>query len=263
VSDSRALQFSTSTPPRLRVWPEPNIIHGFLGRLGGRSSGAYESLNLSHFVGDDPQAVADNWKRLRGTLPESMVFSRVNQVHGNAVRLVTHADATTRPQADGMVTREAGIILGIFTADCVPVLMVSSRPQAACALHAGWRGVLSGIAANGVRRMEELGTPARALRVALGPSIGSCCFEVDAELARRFVREIPSSVRQAREGKPGKAFLNLRGIIRDQLIQAGVPAHAIMNSGPCTRCASDQYFSRRAAAGRTTGLQMSFVGFAP
>jgi polyphenol oxidase len=238
-------------------------MHGFLGRLGGGSRGAYESFNLSHFVGDDPQAVADNWERLRGTLPESIVFARVNQVHGNAVRVVTHADATTRPCADGMATREAGIILGIFTADCVPVLMVSRRPQVACALHAGWRGVLSGIAANGVRRMEELGTPTSAIRVALGPSIGPCCFEVDAELAGRFVREIPSSARQAREGKPGKAFLNLRGIIRDQLVEAGVPAHAITNPGPCTRCASDQYFSRRAAAGLTTGLQMSFVGFTP
>ena len=85
----------------------------------------------------------------------------------------------------------------------------------------------------------------------------------DAELAGRFVREIPGSALRARDGKPGKAFLNLRGIICDQLIAAGIPAHAITNSGPCTRCASDQYFSRRAAAGVTTGLQMSFVGFAP
>ena len=263
MSDSHTLQFSTSTPPRLRVWPEPGIIHGFLGRVGGRSTGAYESLNLSRFVGDDPQAVADNWERLRGTLPESIVFSHVNQVHGNVVRVVTHADAATRPRADGMATGEPGIILGIFTADCVPVLMVSRRPQVACALHAGWRGVLAGIAADGVRRMEELGTPAGAIRVALGPSIGSCCFEVDAELAGRFVREIPASAPHVRDGKPGKAFLNLREIIRDQLIEAGVPAHAITSAGPCTRCASDRYFSRRGAAGVTTGLQMSFVGFAP
>lgn len=263
MSDFHALQFSTSTPPRLRAWPEPGIIHGFLGRLGGLSRGPYDSLNLSHFVGDDPQAVADNWERMRGTLPESTVFSRVNQVHGNAVRVVTHADAAARPRADGMATREPGIVLGIFTADCVPVLMISSQPQVACALHAGWRGVLSGIAANGVRRMEELGTPTSAIRVALGPSIGPCCFEVDAELAARFVREIPGSARHAHDGKPGKAFLNLRGIIRGQLIEAGVPAHAITNPGPCTRCSSDQYFSRRAAAGTTTGLQMSFVGFTP
>jgi polyphenol oxidase len=247
----------------LRVWPEPGITHGFLGRLGGRSRGVYESLNLSHLVGDDPQAVADNWERLRRALPENIVFSRLNQVHGNAVRVVIAADAGTRPRADGMVTREPGIILGIFTADCVPVLMTSCRPPVACALHAGWRGVLSGIAGNGVRKMEELGALPSEIRIALGPSIGPCCFEVDAELAARFVREIPGSAGQARDGKPGKAFLNLRGIIRDQLVEAGVPAYAITNPGPCTRCASDQYFSRRAAAGATTGLQMSFVGFTP
>jgi len=263
VPDSHPLQFSTADPPILRVWADAGIIHGFLGRRGGLSRGVYESLNLSHFVGDDAQAVADNWARLRGTLPEGIVFSRVNQVHGNAVRVVTDADAGRRPHADGMATREPGIILGIFTADCVPVLMTSRRPQAACALHAGWRGVLSGIAANGVRKMEELGAATSGLRVALGPSIGPCCFEVDADLAARFGREIPNSARQTRDGKPGKAFLNLRGILRDQLVESGVRAHAITNLGPCTRCASDQYFSRRAAAGATTGLQMSFVGFTP
>jgi len=247
----------------LRAWPEPGIVNGFLGRLGGQSTGAYDSLNLSYFVGDDSEAVAGNWQRLRGALPQNLVFSRLNQVHGNAVQVVSRGNAETRPRADGMVTRERGIILGIFSADCVPVLMIGARAQVAGALHAGWRGVLSGIASNGVTRMEELGAPSGAIRVALGPSIGPCCFEVDAELAARFVREIPGSARHARDGKPGKAFLDLRGMVSDQLVAAGVPADAIDNLGPCTRCANDRYFSRRAAAGTTTGLQMSFVGFTP
>ena len=261
VPDSQETHLSTAHPPILRAWPDEQIVSGFAGRLGGRSVVVYESMNLSHLVGDDRDAVDANWKLLRATLPSGIVFARSKQVHGSVVRVVTHADAAERQEADGMVTCERGIVLGIFTADCVPILMTGQNPQVACALHAGWRGVIAGIAANGVAAMGKFGAKSSDVRVALGPSIGSCCFEVDDALADRFIAEVPRAVRHTREGKPGKAYLNLRGIIRDQLIDAGVPGRAIENIGPCTRCASDRFFSRRAAGGVTTGLQMSFVGF--
>ncbi len=262
MPNSREIQFSTTHPPIIRVWQDDGIVHGFLGRAGGQSRGTYESLNLSQFVGDEPADVAANWERLRAGLPRAIEFARLNQVHGGDIKIVTHANAAERVPADGMVTCESGIILGIFTADCVPILMTARGRQVACALHAGWRGVIAGIAANGVRAMEDLGAKPSEIRAALGPSIGPCCFEVEAELAARFVREIPMSARHAREGKPGKAYLNLRGIVREQLIEAGVSEDGIETAGPCTRCASDRFFSRRAAGGATTGLQMSFVGFA-
>ena len=107
---------------------------------------------------------------------------------------------------------------------------------------------------------ESLAAKPGNIRAALGPSIDVCCFEVDSDLAERFVAFIPSAARHAREGKPGKAYLNLRAIIRDQLVGAGVPPASIESIGPCTRCASDRYFSRRAAGGVITGVQMSFVG---
>jgi YfiH family protein len=174
--------------------------------------------------------------------------------------VVTRADAGERPAADGMVTRERGVVLGIFTADCVPILMATRDGDVAGTLHAGWRGVIAGIASNGVDAMERLGAGRGEIRAALGPSIGPCCFEVDADLASRFAAEIPGAAHHAREGKPGKAYLDLRAIVRDQLVAAGIAAEAIESVGPCTRCASDQYFSRRAAGGVTTGVQMSFVG---
>ena len=263
MPDSHQTHLSTAGPPILRVWNDPRIVHGFLGRRGGQSKGTYASMNLSQFVGDDPDDVAANWNRLYEVLPHPVLFSRLNQVHGNAVRVVTRADAGERPPADGMATCDPGVVLGIFTADCVPVLMTTRDAAVACALHAGWRGVIAGIAANGIEAMEKLGASRGEVRAALGPSIGPCCFEVDAELAARFAAEIPGSARYARDGKPGKAYLDLRAIVRDQLVVAGVPADAIENAGPCTRCASDQFFSRRAAGGVTTGLQMSFIGRAP
>ena len=261
--DSHQTHLSTAGPPILRVWSDPRIVHGFLGRRGGQSKGIYASMNLGQFVGDDADDVSTNWERLRATLPDGLVFSRLHQVHGNTVRVVTRADAAERPPADGMVTRERGIVLGIFTADCVPILMTTPDGDVACALHAGWRGIIAGIAANGIDAMERLGARRGDVRAALGPSIGPCCFEVDAELASQFAAEISGSARHARDGKPGKAYLDLRAIVRDQLIEAGVARDSIENAGPCTRCASDQYFSRRAAAGVTGGVQMSFVGLAP
>ncbi|MGH7249125.1 MAG: peptidoglycan editing factor PgeF, partial [Pseudomonadota bacterium] len=248
--------------PILDPWREPGLVAGFLGRRGGVSTGAFASMNLSSLIGDEPDAVAENWRRLRAALAPNLSFARLSQVHGNAVITVTRDNVDERPRADAMVTREAGIILGIFTADCVPVLLRAPREHVAGALHAGWRGVIGGIAGAGIRAMDSLGAPPHSIRAALGPSIGPCCFEVDRALANRFAAEIPGSARHRREGRPGKAYLDLRAIVREQLIAAGVASHAIENVGPCTRCTAGQYFSRRAAGGAVTGLQLSFAGFA-
>ena len=248
--------------PRLEPWREAGIAAGFLGREGGVSTGAFASMNLSELVGDDPAHVAENWRRLRASLPPELTFARLRQVHGNEVLVVTRANSDERPRADAIVTREAGIVLGIFTADCVPVLLSAPREHVCGAIHAGWRGVIAGIAGASVRAMNSLGAASGSIRAALGPSIGPCCFEVDRELADRFAAEIPATAHHRREGRPGKAYLDLRAIVRDQLIAAGVASDAIESVGPCTRCAPDRYFSRRAAGGAVTGLQLSFVGFA-
>jgi purine-nucleoside/S-methyl-5'-thioadenosine phosphorylase / adenosine deaminase len=251
------------TVPLLQAWDAPARSHGFFSRLGGVSSGAFATLNLSRWVGDDPAAVDENWRRVRPIIGESSVVASVNQVHGAAVRLVTRANASERPRADGMVTAESGIVLAIFTADCVPILMHDPLRRIVGALHAGWRGILAGIVEAGIDAMRSRGADAQDLRVALGPSIGACCFEVDADLAARFARRMPGAVGRTCEGRPGKAYLDLRGIVRLQLVRFGVDAAHIAIVGPCTRCASDRYFSRRGAGNSTTGLQMSFIGLAP
>jgi copper oxidase (laccase) domain-containing protein len=95
----------------------------------------------------------------------------------------------------------------------------------------------------------------------MGPAIGGCCFEVETELADRFAAEIPDAREHTRAGRSGKAFMSLRSIIRGQLERAGLRPDAILSVGPCTKCAADRFFSRRAAGGVTTGLQMSYIGF--
>jgi YfiH family protein len=251
------------TIPILRAWPDDaGLRHGFIGRAGGVSTGAFASMNLSHWVGDDERAVDSNWARLRREIPALDLVARLNQVHGNDVHAATRDTAGLRPAGDGLFTAEPGVILGIFTADCVPILMVDTKRKIAGALHAGWRGVIADIAAVGVRAMLQFGSRASDIRAAMGPSIGPCCFEVDADLGDRFSHEVVGASNHIKVGCPGKAFIDLRAVVRDQLERSGLAAANIASLGPCTRCAADRFFSRRANGGRITGLQMSFIGFA-
>ena len=170
-------------------------------------------MNLSYWVGDDDRAVDTNWERLRRQVPDLKLVARLNQVHGNVVHAATRDTAALRPPGDGIVTAEPGVMLGIFTADCVPILLVDSKRKVAGALHAGWRGVIADIADAGVRAMVQLGARPSDIRAALGPSIGQCCFEVDAELGDRFGREIAGARNHTRAGRPGKAFIDLRAVV--------------------------------------------------
>jgi YfiH family protein len=261
-----ASSMASSVPPlhsaTIAPWSEAIIAHGFMSRTGGVSAGAYASFNLAEWTGDDPAAVRENWARWHETFPRMRV-ARLAQVHGNLVHRIGADHDGSRPNGDGMVTAESGIALGVFSADCVPILLFDADAGVVGALHAGWRGTIANIAAEGVRAMAALGAHSYRIRAAMGPSIGQCCFEVNADLATRFAHEIHGAEMHARPGRPGKSYLDLRGIIAGQLRRAGLAPTAIANIGPCTRCANNRYFSRRSARGATTGLQMSFIGFRP
>jgi YfiH family protein len=263
---------ASSGPRTITAFDIPGLIHGFCGRTGGVSVGPFASFNLAEWIGDDPRSIAENWRRWKARYPH-LLIARLRQVHGALVHRADQAEAQSengstndspRRQGDGMVTATAGVALGIFTADCVPILMVDADQRIVAALHAGWRGTLAGIAGEGVRAMRALGARPASIRAALGPAIGPCCFEVDAVLAEDFARQIPGASAYSRAGCPGKAYLDLRSIVRQQLAREGLEVRSIVNVGPCTRCANDTYFSRRGALAdglHTSGLQMSFIGF--
>jgi YfiH family protein len=246
--------------PILRAWDDDSFYLGFIGSLGGTSAGRYTSMNLSYFVGDSGEAVDRNWESLRRDEPALEQVVTLNQVHGVEILDVTSDSVGQRPEGDGMVTTETGITLGIYTADCVPILMADKQRHIIGALHAGWRGLIGGIIDAGVRAMTAKGANVHDLSIAMGPSIGLCCFEVDNSLGERFAREVPDAIRHRRAGLPGKAFLDLRGIVKSQFERAGVDTQNIWSLGPCTKCESDKFFSRRAAGGKQTGLQLSFIG---
>jgi len=239
----------------------PGLGHGFCGRRGGSSSGRYESFNLSRWVNDDSAAVELNWNALASRLPPHRKVVLLNQVHGTIVHRVGRGHDGTRLTGDGAVTIDEGVVLGIFTADCVPVLMIDPIVRVAGAVHAGWRGTLDGMARSAIDGMIAAGAAPEQIKVAMGPSIGPCCYEVDEELGWRFLRAYPDSAPFVRTGAPGKTMLDLRGVLGDQFLQAGVRAESISAVGPCTKCAFDRFFSRRGAGGVQCGLQLSFIGF--
>src|SRR3970282_1025077 len=165
---------------RLKVdqWERYNsLLHGVMGRRGGNSVGPYAGLNVSYRVGDDNQVVSQNVcdvKHLVGIHDGKIVTMK--QVHGDQIVEVKDKALKEAGEADGMVTRGAGIHLGVLTADCVPILILAPMHKMVAAVHAGWRGTLMGIAAKAVRLFNDsYGVSPGEIEAALGPSIGACC----------------------------------------------------------------------------------------
>jgi YfiH family protein len=256
---------------RAPQWDDmPRLAHGFCGRRGGCSRGPFAELNLSFGVGDDAEAVRENWRRVSQATGAAIRFATMRQVHGTRLVTVRHA-AKERVEADALVTRESGVAVSILTADCVPILFVAPERHAVAAVHAGWRGTIGGIAAHTVRHLERrLGASVHTLRAALGPSIGGCCYEVDRDIVDRLEERwgvIPDAVRRDRVGDtPGaKAMLDLRCANAAILVRAGMRPANIVSIGACTGCATTEYFSYRAATAAAgdgvTGRQLSFIGW--
>ena len=163
---------------RSPVLPTHGVIHGFPERGGGVSTGLRSSLNLGMRWGDDEGNVAQNRRRLAehaGYEPEQLVATR--HVHGTAIHTVGEP-LEPGAEFDGLVCDHVGPVLGAFAADCIPILFVDPEARICGAAHAGWRGTVAGIAPRVIDRMTALGARAERVRVALGPSIGPCCFEV-------------------------------------------------------------------------------------
>lgn len=240
------------------------LLHGFMGRAGGKSVGAYAGLNISYRVGDDPKIVSQNvcdLKLAAGVHDGRIVTMR--QVHGDHIVEVADKKLKEAGEADGMITREPDIFLGVLTADCVPILFVAPKARLVAAVHAGWRGTLAGIAEKAVRRFQsEYKVAPEELEVAFGPSIGPCCYEVKDDVIKPLMKTWGSLTTPSIRVEDGKSFANLRRLNRDIVRAAGVPGKQLFQVGPCTACAGDDFFSYRRARGET-GRQMSFIGWLP
>lgn len=221
-------------------------------RLGGVSRGGLASLNLGSTVGDHPDNVAENRRRYAaaaGFRPEDQVQAR--QVHGTRVAVVE--EPCFPGECDALVTARPGVVLTVLAADCVPVYFLDPVRRVAGIAHAGWRGTAGAVGRAVLAAMQNVyGCRSADCFVAIGPSIGPCCYKVDRPVADRFFEAFPDHQRaMLREAGPGRWRLDLWAANRLPLLEAGVREERIYLSGYCTACRTDLFYSHRAGGGRT------------
>jgi polyphenol oxidase len=226
--------------------------HGFTTRQGGVSPPPWDSLNLGGSVGDEPERVAENWRRLEAAT--GLGFARVRQVHGTRVVHLRGSAAPTE-EADVVLSTEPGVAACISVADCVPVLLADPDSGMVVAVHAGWRGTVARAPLAGVRALAELsGAPPGRILAAIGPSIGPCCYQISPDLAERFARELGSVVRAG----GGGPHLDLWEANRRVLVESGLARERVDVLARCTACDPGSFFSHRRDRGRT-GRQAAFI----
>jgi YfiH family protein len=228
--------------------------HGFFTRRGGVSGGAYASLNCGPRSTDDPAHVAENRARAAralGAAPERLVGLR--QVHGP---LVVEADPawSTPPEADALVTNRPGLVLGIVTADCAPVLLADSEAGVIGAAHAGWRGAVAGVLEATVAAMERLGARRGRIAAVIGPCIAQASYEVRADL-----RE---AVGDARFFAPGRDAAHFQFDLAAYCAQRLAGIGRVEAMGLDTLAEEARFFSHRRrtlAGGGPLGHQLSAI----
>ncbi|HEX2945757.1 MAG TPA: peptidoglycan editing factor PgeF [Clostridia bacterium] len=238
------------------------LIHCFSTRDGGVSSGECSTLNLGFKRKDTRENILTNYGILCDSLgidKDSLVLT--NQVHDTKIVFVEEKDKgkgfskeSDIIGIDGLATVTPGVTLVTSHADCVPVFLFEPETRAAALIHSGWRGTLNNIASQAVKSLT--GVPElRAERIiaVLGPSIGSCCFEVDEDVYSLFADKFDNAAFYRRAGE-GKLKIDLQGIIRDELLSEGLASENIHNCGICTKCRRDLFFSYRGDSCRTGSL---------
>ena len=242
--------------------------HFFCMRRGGVSTGVYEDLDLSFTMGDDPEDVTENFRRAMAHLNrsiEDIVFT--DQMHTVNIRNVTAEDKgkgilTEKDYSDidALITDEPGIVLSVFTADCVPLLFADGRRGVIASAHSGWKGTIGRIGAKVVREMQDkYGCRIEDIRCAAGPCICGNCYEVSRELADMFRKEFPYCTQDMIwDTVPGKSHLDLKAVNRMLLEEAGLLPGNIDISERCTFCEPEMMFSHR-RLGKRRGNMGAFI----
>ena len=233
---------------------EDGFVNGFSTRLGGVSEMPANSLNLAGFNEDAAENILENRRRFLKLFPGKWVFAGCWQVHGADVRVVQSA-AEARPAenergdtiyCDVIVSQAKGVMAGVKTADCVPILIGDPATRAIAAVHAGWRGTLATAAIVAVNRLKrEYDSRPENLRVAIGAAAGPCCYEVGVDVIDAFTSRFGSGASLFKTTRPGHATVDLLKANRDQLQSAGVIAERIHTAPICTMCRTDLFFSYR------------------
>ena len=232
-----------------------NLVHGFTTRMGGVSTGEYESLSLSPFRGDSIENVHRNEEILCESLQLDVKrLSSTKQEHTDNIEVIGNNDIGIgvhfpwEKGVDACITLQKNVPILCYSADCVPILMYAEDIEAVAAVHSGWKGTASKIAAKTIQKLIGLGAKEENIHVAIGPSIGQCCYEVSGDVAKQFDEKYYT----AKEN--GKYMLDLSMANSDMLQICGVKKEHISVSGICTRCNNELFFSHRGQNGKSGTL---------
>lgn len=239
------------------------IRHGFFTRPGGASEGIYAGLNCGLGSSDDSARVLENRRRVSDHLggKHSAVVT-LYQEHGTtALAINAPADRNNLPKADAVVTGVPGLVIGVLTADCGPLLFADPEAKIVAAAHAGWRGAVGGIVESTLAEMERIGAKRSRIAAALGPCISQTAYEVGGEFEDGVVARDPSAGRFfAKTSANAKPHFDLPGYILDRLQKAGVAN--IVNEARCTHANESLFFSYRRTTQRKEpdyGRQISAI----
>ena len=239
-----------------------DIPHGFLGRRGGVSQGVVAGLNAGLGSDDDPAAVAENRRRAAAAVLPGAPLVGVYQIHSpDCVTVSAPWSDADRPRADALVTSRPGVLLGIITADCAPVLLADRAAGVVGAAHAGWRGAFDGELENTVAAMVALGARVEAIEAAIGPCIAQPSYEVDAGFRDRFMAVSADDGRFFAAGRLGHWQFDLPGYVAARLGASGVGR--VDSLGLDTYALPDRYYSFRRATHRAEpayGRQIALIG---
>lgn len=247
------------------------VAHGFATRLGGVSTGPYAELNLGITRPDEREAVRENYRRFCAAIGadvDSLVMT--HQVHEDTIRVASRADVLPDLldpidyRVDGLITDEPGLCLTIYYADCLPVLLYDPVKKVIAAVHSGWRGTSLGIAPQGARKMvERYGSDPQDILAAIGPGIGPCCFETHDDVPTAMEEKLGEGVRPfCRPLENGKYAVDLKGIVRWQLLGAGLREDHVSVLPLCTACHPALYWSHR-KMGDQRGNQAAMIQLLP
>lgn len=247
---------------------DAGFVNGFSTRLGGVSPFPSGDLNLAGYDEDSAERIEENRRRFLNVFGGDWQLATVWQVHGDEIRSVLDVEEikNSEERADGVISRLDGVLAGVKTADCVPVLMGDPVTQAYAAVHAGWRGTAEMICAKAIRKLTAIyGTDPRDLICAIGPAASCRSYEVGAEVAATFAMNLPGSERFFTPKRDGHSLVDLHGANKDQLNAAGVMHDKIYSAPYCTMERPDLFFSYRLEKKRfgKTGRLLSVIGREP
>lgn len=241
------------------------FANAFSTRGGGVSAYPEASLNLAGFDEDSAENIRENRRRFISLVEGEWTLAACWQVHGRDVRVVRNlAETQTESErCDALTTDLRGVLLGVKTADCVPVVLGDSRTGACAAVHAGWRGTLAGIVKHALARMsEEFGTRPEDVRAAIGPAALACCYEVGPEVVEAFRAGVSNADALFTPTSEGRALVDLHRANLEQLTESGVSPGRVHALPLCTICRPEDFFSYRRDKklhGRT-GRLLSVIG---